>query len=150
MPYREEIMLLASYPLRLSAAALSELILRMFNTEVIAAGSSLHLSGLHIAITDACSGINQLDAFLLLSCIAVEYMHRKTGIKLLHFAFIIPAMVAGNTIRIILTIGLFRIFGETVLDGTWHIALGYVQIILAMLIFLAVGMLFREKQEETE
>ena len=70
-------------------------------------------------------------------------MHRHTGWKLLHFAFVIPAVIAANTIRIILTVLLYRLFGEAVLETAWHVALGYVQIVLALVIFLAVGGLFR-------
>ena len=145
MPYHEEFMLLASYPLRLSATALSAGILRLLQIEVVYAGSSLRLPELNIAITDACSGINQLDAFILIACIAVSMMHRTTGWKLLHFAFIIPAIIVGNTIRIVLTVLLFQLLGERVLEPAWHLALGYVQLILALLIFLAVGELFRSE-----
>lgn len=143
MPYHEEFILLISYPLRLSATALSAEILRFLRIEVVYAGSSLRLPELNIAITDACSGINQLDAFILIACIAVIMMHRSTGWGLLHFAFLIPAIIIGNTIRIVLTVLLFRLIGEVVLGSTWHIALGYVQLVLALLIFLAVGELFR-------
>jgi exosortase/archaeosortase family protein len=63
--------------------------------------------------------------------------------KLLHFAFIVPALIVGNSLRIVVTILLYQVLGETVLQNTWHIALGYVQIILAFLIFLVIGKLFR-------
>lgn len=136
-------MLLASYPLRLSATELAAAGLRLCGVEVAHMGSSLRIPGLDIAITDACSGISQLDAFFLIACVAVMMMHRHTGWKLLHFAFVIPAVIAANTIRIILTVLLYRLFGEAVLETAWHVALGYVQIVLALVIFLAVGGLFR-------
>ncbi len=145
MPYHEEFMLLISYPLRMSATALSAGILQLLQIDVAYAGSSLRLPELNIAITDACSGISQLDAFILIACIAVIMMHRTTRWKLIHFAFVIPAIIVGNTVRIVLTVLLFRLFGEVVLESTWHLALGYVQLILAFLVFLAVGELFRSE-----
>jgi len=113
----------------------------------------LTLPGLNIAITDACSGINQLDAFILIAFIAVEILHKKSAWKILHFAFIIPSIIAGNSLRIVLTILLYRVLGESVLQNSWHTALGYVQIVFALLIFIAVGKIFSvsdNKQPEAE
>jgi len=142
IPYHQEIILLLSFPLRLSATALSGMLLNISGISVVTAGTSLTLPGLDIAITDACSGINQLDAFILIAFIAVELLHRSTLWKLLHFAFIIPAVIAGNALRIVLTVLLYKILGETVLQNSWHTVLGYSQIIFALLIFIAVGKVF--------
>ena len=90
----------------------------------------------------ACSGINQLDAFILIAFIAVQMLHKKTVWKFLHFAFIIPAIIIGNSLRIVLTVMLFRTLGDCVLQGTWHVALGYVQIVFALVIFLIFGKIF--------
>ena len=154
MPYHEEFMLLLSYPLRLSASALSAWILKLCNCPVVCSGTSLHLSGLDIAITDACSGINQLDAFLLIAFISVQILHRKTGWKMLHFAFIIPAIIFGNSLRIVLTVLLYFLWGGVVLQNTCHTVLGYVQIVLALLFFLVIGKVFTfsdpEHKEEVQ
>lgn len=141
MPYHEEFMLLLSFPLRLNATVLSAGMLKMFGVDVVYSGTSLTLPGLNIAITDACSGINQLDAFILIAFIVVEILHRKLFLQCLHFAFIIPSIIIGNSLRIVLTVLLYRQLGEVVLQNTWHIALGYVQIILALLLFVGVGKL---------
>lgn len=142
MPYHEEFMLLLSYPLRLNATMLSAGILKLCGISVVYSGTSLELPDLNIAVTDACSGINQLDAFILIAFIAVQMLHKKLLWKALHFAFFIPSVIIGNTLRIALTVLLYRLWGESVLQNTWHVALGYVQIILALVIFLAVGKIF--------
>ena len=103
MPYHEEFMLMLSYPLRLSATVLSAWVLKMCGMNVIYSGTSLNLPGVNIAITDACSGINQLDAFILIAFIAVQLFHKKPLWKFLHFAFIVPAVIIGNSLRIVLT-----------------------------------------------
>ena len=77
-------------------------------------------------------------------------MHQKNGWKFLHFAFIIPAIITGNSLRIMITVLLYRVMGEKVLQNNWHVALGYVQIILALLIFLAVGKIFRMAENTKE
>lgn len=153
MPYHEEFMLMLSYPLRLSATLLSVPLLKICGVEVAFAGTSLNLPDLNIAITDACSGINQLDAFLLIAFIAVEILHKKTVWKLLHFAFIIPSIIAGNSLRIVITVLLYKILGECVLENLWHTLLGYTQIFSAIIIFLLIGRIFRENppsQKEVE
>ena len=148
MPYHEEFMLLLSFPLRLSATVLSAWALKLCGVEVVYSGTLLNLPDLDIAITDACSGINQLDAFILIAFIAVQIMHKKSGWRILHFAFIIPAIILGNTLRIVLTILLYKSLGMEVLQDTWHIGLGYVQIVFALLIFLLIGRIFRIDDEE--
>ena len=142
MPFHEEIMLFLSYPLRLSATMFSGLLLQGCGIEAVFSGTSLRLPDLDIAITDACSGINQLDAFLLIAFILVRKFHTRPFWQLLHFAFIIPAIIAGNTLRIVLTVLLYKLLGETVLMDTWHTGLGFVQIVLALLFFYLVGKLF--------
>ena len=142
MPYHEEFMLLLSYPLRLSATLLSGVLLKLCGIGAVCMGTTLNLPGLDIAITDACSGINQLDAFILIAFIAVQIMHRKNRWKILHLAFIIPSIIIGNSLRIAVTVLLYKLLGEAVLMNTWHVALGYVQIVLALVIFLLVGRIF--------
>lgn len=142
MPYHEEFMLLFSFPLRLSATMLSAGVLKLFSVDVVYAGSSLQLPSLNIAITDACSGIHQLDAFILIAFAAVQMFHRNLLWKVLHFAFVVPSMIMGNSLRIVLTVLLYQILGTVVLEGLYHTVLGYVQIALALTIFLVVGKVF--------
>ena len=142
IPYHEEFMLLLSFPLRLSATMLSAWMLKLCGIGVVYSGTSLTLPGLNLAITDACSGIYQLDAFILIAFIAVQMMHRRPGWQVFHFAFIIPAVMVGNSLRIVLTVLLCKFLGDYVLLGAWHVALGYAQILFALLIFLGVGWLF--------
>jgi exosortase/archaeosortase family protein len=150
MPYHEEFMLILSYPLRLSATMLSSLVLKLCGVEVAFAGTSLNLPDLNIAITDACSGINQLDAFLLLACIAVKLAGVRGGWQIVHFAFVIPSIIIANAFRIVLTVVLFKMIGEVILGKFWHVALGYVQVFTALLIFVAVGNLFGSKPEKKQ
>ena len=66
----------------------------------------------------------------------------------MHFAFIIPALMIGNSLRIVITVLLYRLWGEIVLQNTWHIALGYAQIIFALTIFLVIGTVFSVPDEK--
>ena len=150
IPFHEELMLMASFPLRLSATMLASLILKVLGTGVIYSGTSLHLADLNIAITDACSGINQLDAFLLLAYIVVKLAGARAYWQVVHFAFVIPSIIIANALRIVLTILLFKMFGEVILEKFWHVTLGCGQVVAALLIFVAVGNLFGSKPEEKQ
>ena len=68
----------------------------------------------------------------------------------MHFAFLIPAIIIGNALRIALTVLLYKLWGEVVLQNSWHTALGYVQIILALIIFLVAGKIFSVSNTQTE
>ena len=150
MPYHEEIMLLLSFPLRLSATVLSNFLLNLCGISTTHSGTSLILPQVNISITDACSGIKQLDAFILICFAAVQILYRKAGWKILHFAFIMPSIIFGNTLRIVITVLLYRIFGEAVFENTWHTLLGYTQIIFAILLFLAAGILFSAAEKQNQ
>ena len=84
-----------------------------------------------------------------IAIIAVQMLHKKTVWKFLHFAFIVPAIIIGNSLRIVLTVLLYNWWGEVVLQNLWHTALGYVQIVLALVIFIAVGKIFMISDEQT-
>ena len=73
----------------------------------------------------------------------------RSSLFILHFAFIMPSIIIGNSLRIVLTVIMYRVWGETVLQNTWHTALGYVQILLALLIFVAVGKVFSAANSKT-
>ena len=150
IPFHEEFMLMASYPLRLSATMLSAFLLKVCGMEVVYSGSSLHLVDLNIAITDACSGINQLDAFILIAYAAVRMLHKKLPVQLLHIAFVVPSIIIANTVRIALTVWLYKLCGEVILGKFWHVTLGYIQIVIAFAIFIAIGKLFAAKPAEEE
>ena len=83
-----------------------------------------------------------------------KMLHKKTGWKILHFAFIIPAIIFGNSLRIVLTVLLYSLWGKVVLQNTCHTVLGYVQIVLALLFFLVIGKVFTfsdpEHKEEVQ
>ena len=61
-----------------------------------------------------------------------------------------PSIIFGNTLRIVITVLLYRLFGEAVFENTWHTLLGYTQIIFAILLFLAAGILFSAAEKQNQ
>ncbi len=147
IPLREQLLLFISFPLRMSSTFISVELLRLFNVPVSCDLTTIHLQGADIAITDACSGIQQFEAMVLVAYILVQLWHRGFSWKVIHYLFIIPAIIFANSVRIMLIILLYRMVGEVILSNFWHLTLGYVQLILALAIIYAAGLFLPELSE---
>ena len=148
-PFREQIVLYLSYPFRMVSTVLSVGFLQMFGMAIENDGTTIRIEGLDIAITDACSGIQQFETMILVGFWLVMMWKRPFIWRCVHYAFLIPSIIFANAIRIILTIVLYKIIGETVLNNTWHVGLGYAQVIVSVALFFLAGYLLPEN-EHTE
>ena len=144
VPFREPIVLYLSYPFRMVSTVLSVGFLQMFGMEIENDMTTIRIEGLDIAITDACSGIQQLEAMILVAFWLVMVWQRPFVWRCVHYAFLIPSIILANAVRIILTIVLYKAGFESVLNNTWHEGLGYGQVVLAVALFFLVGCLLPE------
>ena len=150
VPNFTSIMLYGSYPLRMMSTICSAGLLGLFDSRVVFDQTMIHIRGYKIAITDACSGIQQLEAMLLVAYLVISRDKCALAWKILHYLFIFPAVIIANAIRIIVTIFLFYAFGEAVFDDTPHVALGFFQVILVLALFIVSGWLLPERKVENE
>lgn len=150
VPFREQLLLALSYPLRLSATWLSVRVLGLVGVEVSHTLTTIHLSGLDMAITDACSGIRQLEAILLIAFVLVQLFPRRLLWKVFHFFSLLPAIIAANAIRLFATVLLFKSIGDGVLVGHWHNGLGLLQVILCIAFLFLAGFAFPESATPKE
>ena len=158
-PFRESIVLYLSYPFRMVSTVLSVGFLRIFGMNIENDNTTIRIEGLDIAITDACSGIQQFEAMVLVAFWLVMVWKRPLVWRCIHYAFLIPSIIVANAVRIVLTIVLYKAGFEAVLNNTWHEGLGYAQVVLAVAFFFLVGCLLPEnvgdappekRKEETE
>ena len=147
VPFRESIVLYLSYPFRMVSTVLSVGFLQIFGMHIKNDNTTIRIEGLDIAITDACSGIQQFEAMILVAFWLVMIWKRPFVWRCLHYAFLIPSIIVANAIRIVLTIVLYKTIGEVVLNNTWHEGLGYAQVILTVALFFLVGCLLPEVDE---
>ena len=145
VPFREQIVLYLSYPFRMVSTVLSVGFLQMFGMEIHNDMTTIRIEGLDIAITDACSGIQQFEAMILVAFWLLFAWPRTFFWRCAHYLFLIPSIILANAIRIIVTILLYKMIGETALNNTWHIGLGYAQVAVAVALFFLVGCLLPEK-----
>ena len=147
VPFRESIVLYLSYPFRMVSTVLSVGFLQIFGMHIENDNTTIRIEGLDIAITDACSGIQQFEAMILVAFWLVMIWKRPFIWRCVHYLFLIPSIIIANAIRIILTIVLYKTIGEVVLNNTWHEGLGYAQVVLTVALFFLVGCLLPEDGE---
>ena len=147
VPFRESIVLYLSYPFRMVSTVLSVGFLQIFGMNIHNDNTTIRIEGLDIAITDACSGIQQFEAMILVAVWLVMIWKRPLLWSCIHYAFLIPSIILANAIRIILTIVLYKAGFAAVLNNAWHEGLGYMQVILTVALFFLVGCLLPEKDE---
>ena len=113
----ETVMLALSYPLRLMATHISVAFLKFVGVEVVAERTSINIlaEGREIAVTDACSGIEQLGGLVIVGIVFAVMMQKSFFLRLLQWFSILPCVVVANTIRLVVTILLFRRYGEVIL-----------------------------------
>ena len=109
--------------------------------------ANLSTCSMDIAITDACSGIQQFEAMILVAFWFVMVWKRPFFWRCVHYAFLIPSIIVANAIRIVLTIVLYKAGFESVLNNTWHEGLGYMQVVLTVALFFLVGCLLPEDDD---
>ncbi len=143
VPMREQFILLVSYPLRLISTTLSVWILKLCQIDINYHLTTITMPGeAQIVITDACSGIQQLEAMLLIGYIIIHLQPKPLLPSLFHFLFLLPIIILSNSVRIIVTILLYKSIGPVVLDNTWHATLGYCLVLACSILIWYAGALF--------
>lgn len=146
LPQAEYLQHLISYPMRLVGAEVSAVALSLCGFDASAAQTGVDMGGRVIAITAACSGIEQLEAMLLVGWIVSFSMQKNLSYQLLHFMTLLPAILLANTLRITVTLVGVKMVGDVFLGDTLHTLLGYGMVILSILFFIGVGSLFPQDE----
>lgn len=151
IPNRDVLALLLSYPLRLLSTIISVEILQIFGLDIEYHLTSIRLpAAAGIAITDACSGIEQLEILLLLGYLLVKIQHQDKRWAFLHYLFILPAVVLVNSARIAVTIMLFYCCGRLAFADSVHFTLGCLLVIAVILLLWSIGSLFPDTETEKQ
>lgn len=144
IPIQDQFFLTLSQPLRLISTNVSVFILKCSGMQIDAFLTTIYLNGTNIAITDACSGIQQFEAMLLLGYFIARNQQILLKYAVFQYCFILPAIIIANSIRIIITILMYNYMGDEVLSGMWHRMFGFGQIAATLIILWSVGAILRE------
>ncbi|MDI9402204.1 MAG: archaeosortase/exosortase family protein [Limisphaerales bacterium] len=145
LPQAEYLQHLISLPMRIMSAGFSSEILSLFGFDSMADQTAVSINGKLIAITAACSGIEQLEAMLFICWILSFSMQRGPLYQLLHFFMLLPILLVSNTIRLVITLLGVEIVGDIFISDTVHTSLGFGMVLLSILLFVGVGALFPKK-----
>jgi exosortase len=142
IPLQEFIYLSFSYVLRILSTILCCKLLQLFRVSVSYYHTTIYVGDASIAITDACSGISQLFALLLLGYLIVRHQHRQLRWAALHYSLLLPVLVLANALRLIITILLFQRIGAAIFADFYHTFFGLLLVVVTTLLMLAAGKLF--------
>lgn len=140
---------LMSYPLRLICSYLTCFTLKLCAVEISCEATMLHLGTEKIAVTAACSGINQLEAMFFIGWVITMLVHKRLVCRIAHWLLLLPIVILLNSLRLTVTLLLYLGFGKAAFNDGVHIVLGYVMVFAVALVFWACRSLipFSEKQE---
>ena len=148
VPNAEYAHFIISYPMRIVGAEMSAALLSCLGFAAEAAGTNVTVAGREIAITSACSGIEQLEAMLFAGWACAAFMHSKTWERLAHFAMILPLIMLVNSLRLAATLAGYETFGEIFLSDGMHVGLGFASVVLITGLFIAAGTAFGGAKRE--
>jgi len=146
VPNIESINQILSYPIRIISSQMSSFILSCFGYAVSTKDSVIYLNDNALAITAACSGIEQLETILAIAWVWVVLMQNSLLYRIIQFSFTIPAVIFANALRLITMMLLTDIYGEDFIGADLHFWLGIGMIIVSSLIVIGIGNLFPKAQ----
>jgi exosortase len=109
-----------TFPLQLLSARISAGILDLLQINVIRKGNIIHLPNYSLEVIAACSGLRSLMTMITLALIFAAFSNCSMTRKVLIVAWAVPAAIAANTIRLVVTaIGAYTV-GGAFADGILH------------------------------
>lgn len=145
LPNQEYLLLALSYPLRLVSTIITVFGLSLCGIDIDHHRTSIRIGTSEIAITDACSGINQLAVMLLLGYILVRRYHRSRPWQVVHYLFLLPAVIIANSLRLLASCLLYLRIGWSAFAEPYHTWFGYAMVVVTVLILWGVGFILPEK-----
>ncbi|HPY90818.1 MAG TPA: exosortase/archaeosortase family protein, partial [Lentisphaeria bacterium] len=145
LPSQEYLLLALSYPLRLVSTVITVFGLSLCGIDIDHHLTSIRIGTSEIAITDACSGINQLAVMLLLGYILVRRCHRSQLRQTVHYLFLLPAVIIANSLRLLASCLLYLRIGWSAFAEPYHTWFGYAMVVVTVLILWGVGFVLPEE-----
>lgn len=135
-----------TFPMQILSAKLSALVLTAMRVSVIRKGNILMLPGYTLEVIAACSGLRSLMTMFTLAVVYAFFSDMSKGRKLLLVLLSVPAAIAANTVRLVVTaLGAFFI-GPGFADGPLHEASGIIVFMAGFLMLLLFAGILRWTQ----
>lgn len=145
LPSMDYLHFIISFPMRMVAAHISAWALGLVGLDTIANDTSVLINGREIAVTAACSGIEQLESLLLFGFVAAFFMQKRWTWRWLHTLMILPLILLFNAVRLCVTLAGTQWVGDVFLSDGVHTALGLATVLLICGSFLWLGTFFPDR-----
>lgn len=135
--------LLLSFPLSRICTILTVGFLHMLGVSCGFDQAIIYVGENRIAVTSACSGIELLEAMLLLGWLIAHFEQKTLRGRFLHFLTLLPAIVLSNTLRLVVVILLSLSIGGRAFENPLHSIFGYCVVLLTVFLMLGTGKIVR-------
>jgi exosortase len=134
--------------LQLFVSSVSLAILQGIGVTVLRDGNVLTLpGGGSLFIAEACSGVTSIITLAPLGVFLAYFSLRGTVVRALLVLAVIPLAMAGNLVRVVVTVLVAERFGiEVATEGPLHDALGLSTYVVACILILGVGAVLRRSE----
>ncbi len=112
------------FRLKLLVTDLSVSVLRALDYTVAASGNQVLLPGHELFVADACSGLASIITLLPLSAVIAYFLCRGIWRRLVIIGAVVPLAIAGNVVRIVVTVALVSRHGIEYAQGLLHESFG--------------------------
>lgn len=120
IPIPTSLLQIISLPLQLFATTVSAKIINLLSIPVYKVGNMLYFAQTQLEVTEACSGLHSIVAFILLSVIFAHLSGKRLIPNIIILASAIPIALITNIIRVSGTGILAHYYGSTVARGFLH------------------------------
>lgn len=135
-----------TFPMQILSAKLSSWTLTAMRVSVIRKGNILLLPGYTLEVVAACSGLRSLMTMFTLAIVFAFFSDMSRGRKLLLVILSVPAAIAANTVRLVVTALGAQFFGPAFADGPLHEASGIIVFMAGFLLLLLFAGILRWTQ----
>jgi exosortase len=135
-----------TFPMQLLSARLSASILAWLNVSVIRRGNILALPGYTLEVVAACSGLRSIMTMFTIAVVFAIFSDMSRSRKFILVLLSLPAAIAANTVRLVVTgLGAYLI-GPGFADGPLHEASGMIVFLAGLMLLIVCAGLLRWTQ----
>ncbi len=142
-PLPGKIYLSLVFPLKLIVTQMAGIVLQLLGYTVHIAGNIIEFPTMILGVEDACSGLNSLMAVVTIAVFSWFFLLERWVSRVICLLAVIPAVIAANVIRVVLSAMAAMHWGKEILGGSFHTLWGIMVFTVAVSILLLTEVLLR-------
>lgn len=142
LPFFELMLLQFSFPLRLLSTNIAVAFLRILSFNISSNSTTMLWQGNEFAITDACSGMSLIGLLIFIAYWIIRKSSAPAWQKYCWFSLLLLWILLSNSIRLLLTLFGYMLWGDYILTSKPHLILGCIFVITNSLLLWFSNVLF--------